>query len=627
VNTRFQWLVALRYLMARPRHVSPVLGWICAVLGTAWFASVILENFVWDVQVLEGDIVTEHPYHQLVRYIAIGAGLFFQVFLGLFVVRWLCSFFTTVSVGGVFIGTMALVMVLSVMNGFEGDLREKILGSNAHLRITRVDGDFTEYRDVDAQVRTVAGVEGTSPFLTSEVAIGSTSNYQSVIIKGVQPERLAEVTQLGDKLDEGGFERMWRLDEDGKPQQDDVNDGGEPADTPPIDWGDDVVDPPPDDFALPDANEPIDLSGGAAGETGAAGEEPIDLSGGATDDVPDAEPAEPAEDVEPVDLSGAVPIPDSAPPPLPEMRGAPGADRMPGVGGFEGLPGALGSEDILDSSDIPPPDPMMLREDPRILGLDGVLAGRELAITLNLYVDREVSLVSPVGQMTPAGPVPRSRPFRIGGVFHTGMYEYDTKLIYVTLEALQDFLSLDDMAEGIEVRVADPDRAGEVAQAIASLIGDEYEVRDWRELNRSLFAALKLEKISMFLVLAIIVLVASFSIVCNLIMVVVEKAPEISVFKTMGATDREVMQLFIAQGFVIGVIGSFGGVGLALYKCLTLDVPIPSQVYYISSLPIEIEPLAVGAVLVAGVFISILATLYPAYRATQILPVDGLRDK
>jgi lipoprotein-releasing system permease protein len=198
----------------------------------------------------------------------------------------------------------------------------------------------------------------------------------------------------------------------------------------------------------------------------------------------------------------------------------------------------------------------------------------------------------------------------------------------VPLSVLQDFLDLGDEVSGIEIRVVDPEETGRVLRAIRKQLPEGYRVQDWKEINRSLFAALKLEKIAMFLILAIIILVASFSIVGNLIMVVVEKAKEIALIKTLGSSNFGIMQIFITQGFFIGVVGTTVGVLHGLMVCalgVIYGLPLNPEVYYIDRLPIHVEGNTVLAVAVAGALISVIATLYPAYVGARMQPIEGLR--
>jgi lipoprotein-releasing system permease protein len=216
----------------------------------------------------------------------------------------------------------------------------------------------------------------------------------------------------------------------------------------------------------------------------------------------------------------------------------------------------------------------------------------------------------------------------VAGIFFTGMYEYDLKFVYVTLQSLQDFLDRGDAIDGIEVRVTNPDDTDAYVAKLHNDFGPHYRIQDWKELNRSLFSALKLEKIAMFLVLGIVILVASFSIIGDLIMVVVEKQREIALLKTLGASDVGVMQLFAVQGLMIGLIGTAIGIATGLLLCWAgkrFGVPVSPDVYYIDRLPIHVEPTSVIAAASAGILISIAATLYPALVAARVRPAAGMR--
>jgi lipoprotein-releasing system permease protein len=268
----------------------------------------------------------------------------------------------------------------------------------------------------------------------------------------------------------------------------------------------------------------------------------------------------------------------------------------------------------------------------RTLALPGVLVGRELTKQIHLWEDQEVRMVSPLSD--PANPdatgtpIPFNRDYRVAGVFFTGMYEYDLKYVYVTLESLQDFLDRGDAIDGLEIRIADPDATDDVVAALQRELGPEYRVQGWQELNRSLFSALKLEKIAMFLVLAIIILVASFSIVGTLVMVVVEKGKEIALLKTLGSSDRGVTWIFVTQGFFIGLIGTLLGVGYGLFNCWlvqSLGIPIDADVYYIDQLPLHVDLPSIALIAAAGLVISVGATLYPAMVASKLPPSVGLR--
>jgi lipoprotein-releasing system permease protein len=268
----------------------------------------------------------------------------------------------------------------------------------------------------------------------------------------------------------------------------------------------------------------------------------------------------------------------------------------------------------------------------RTQALPGILVGRELVKQTHLYTGEEVRIVSPLSDPSnpdaTGTPIPFNRDYRVAGEFFTGMYEYDLKHVYVSLESLDEFLDRGDAIDGIEVRVPSPDDTDVYVKRIEDLLGPQYRVQDWKDLNRSLFTALKLEKIAMFLVLGIVILVASFSIVGNLIMVVVEKQREIALLKTLGASDTTVMNIFAIQGLLIGVIGTALGISTGLVACFLgkhYGIPLNPDVYYIDRMPVHVEPISVAITAASGVFISIAATFYPAVIAARVRPAAGMR--
>jgi lipoprotein-releasing system permease protein len=279
--------------------------------------------------------------------------------------------------------------------------------------------------------------------------------------------------------------------------------------------------------------------------------------------------------------------------------------------------------------DIPDDQPALSR---RTQVLPGILVGRELVKQTHLYTGEEVRVVSPLSDPSnpdaTGTPIPFNRDYRVAGVFFTGMYEYDLKYVYVTLDSLQEFLDRGDAVDGIEVRVSSPDDTAWMSERIRETLGPEYRVQDWNDMNRSLFSALKLEKIAMFLVLGIVILVASFSIVGNLIMVVVEKAREIALLKTLGASDFSVMLVFAIQGVLIGIIGTALGIGTGLIACYLgkkYGIPLNPDVYYIDRMPVHVEWASVLVTAAAGVMISVGATIYPSIVAAVVRPAAGMR--
>jgi lipoprotein-releasing system permease protein len=309
-----------------------------------------------------------------------------------------------------------------------------------------------------------------------------------------------------------------------------------------------------------------------------------------------------------------------------EKKGGPGSG---GGVGLEEEPGAgTKREGVIESELLDVPGEVGKKQSPRPV-YPGIIIGAELANNLRLYVGDDVNVVAPLGGMSPAGPIPKSKPFRVAGIFYSGLYEYDNKFAYVTIPVAQQFIGLGDEISGIEVKVDELDAAGPVAQRIRSrLAGNGLKVEDWRERNVNLFSALKLEKLVMFIVLTFIVLVASFSIVTNLNMVVLEKMREIAALKAMGASHWSVLKVFVGAGFYIGFLGALVGVMAGIGICTFLKhvgLPLDPEIYYISELPVRMDPVDIAIVGWGGVFISFLATIYPSILAARLKPVEGMR--
>ncbi len=384
------------------------------------------------------------------------------------------SFNTVISTGGVALGVMALLVVLSVMSGFHEDLRSKILGVNAHLVVLSYKGGIEDYEGVIRRLTALRRVNGASPFVLGQVMVAKGDRAHGVYLRGIDPLRERQTTSIAEYMKDGGLDRLTE---------------------------------------------------------------------------------------------------DSATP--------------------------------------------------------GIVLGSELAALLGAYTGDEVNVISPVQEIGPFGMLPRVRKFRVMGIFEVGMYEYDTNLAITSIESAQEFFRTGSAVTGIELKIDDIYKASEVREAVQDVLGPAFFARDWMQMNRSLFSALKLEKFTMFVILTLIILVASFNIVSTLIMNVIEKEREIAILKAMGATNRGVMEIFMIQGLFIGLIGTvIGLVGGYLIGHLlnTYEiVKLPPDVYYLSRLPVKMKLFDFVVVSLSAVTISFLATIYPAYQAARLNPVEPLR--
>jgi lipoprotein-releasing system permease protein len=261
----------------------------------------------------------------------------------------------------------------------------------------------------------------------------------------------------------------------------------------------------------------------------------------------------------------------------------------------------------------------------------GLVVGRELAKTLHVYVGDEVTLVSPLGDLGPMGVMPKTRKFRIAAIFYSGMYEYDATHVYTTLAEAADYFGAPNQITTIAVKVDDAENADFLTgPVVAAVDRPTLTVRDWREINKNLFSALKLERIATFLILSIEIIVASFCIVSTLLLMMTEKSKEIAILKALGATDGSVLRTFMTEGVIIGGIGTMLGVSTGLALCTGLSwfgLRLDPDVYYIDRLPINVSAIDYGIVAVAALTICTIATIFPARQASQLRPVDGLRHE
>lgn len=263
-------------------------------------------------------------------------------------------------------------------------------------------------------------------------------------------------------------------------------------------------------------------------------------------------------------------------------------------------------------------------------GRPGIYLGVHVAENLGVTVGEDVVLVSPLGSSrTPMGFIPKMRTFEVRGFFRSGMYEYDSNLAFVDLEEAQSFFSLQDRVTGVGVRVREKDHAPEVASRLTEALGGfPFRTTNWIDMNASLVSWMKIEKLVMSLILGLIILVAAFNIASGLIMAVMDKKRDIGILKSMGVTDGGVMTIFVLKGLVVGGIGATLGAVLGVIACYFLDrypLQLPAEVYFLETLPVELHLIQVVMVVLGVLLVSFLATLYPAWRASRLVPVDAIR--
>ena len=555
-----EWFIAWRHLRDPERRSRRTLavGLAALVAGGLCFAvAALLPHLVHVHARAPGEWMEIHPLVAVERLktagmIAVAVGLLVTLLGALFATF---TVFTAVSIFGVFLGTGAPIIALSVMSGFEADLKGKIRATKADVVIERGDEKpFTDWESVDKKIAGIPEVVGSMPYVETEVIIKHATNPagMGIILRGIDPERAPKVLGLERTLQEGKISYLEH------PEQ-----------------------IPSDDFVLHDSAEPGDTASPLFPPPPPAGKKEAGQKEAGKKEAGKKEAGKPAGKA----AAGA----GAEEPPRPRAR------------------------------TTPPPRPV----------LPGILLGDELyQHTLRVFVGSDVDIACPMCGVGPMGPMPKLKPFRVAGHFYTGMYEFDSKLAYVSLADAQKFLGTPGEVTGIEIRTTTPEAARDVADELARRLGPGFEVRTWEELNRGLFTALKLEKVAMFVVLTFIALVASFSIVSNLIMLVTEKAREVAILKSMGARDGAILRIFFAEGLYIGLLGLILGLGLGIGGCLLLShygLPLDPDVYYIQKLPVVMRASEIAAVNLAALGLCCLATLYPALLASRMRPVDGLR--
>lgn len=495
-----------------------------------------------------------------------------------------------------------LTTTLSVMGGFRDDLQQKILGNSAHVVVDREYGSWDGWDPVLSRVRAVPGVEGASPYVEGEVMITSASNLGGAVLRGIDPATI--VTDLPNNLRHGRMEYLSHperlLDLSAEEMSGSLLERFDPELV-----DEEPEEEPEEEAAAPDAGAPPDA--GVSPRYGS--DDPAEERLGLAREIDDL--------LRNIDRElGEGPVSAPLPEPAPELP--PGdLERNARMTELE--------EFLLPEA----PDERRRREAAADL-LPGLIVGAELARSLRLHVGDEVNLVSPNGELGPAGPMPRSRPFRVAGIFYSGMFEYDMQVAYTDLATAQRFLGLGSAITGIQVRVDDWELAEERSTEIAAVVGrSELRVRSWQEVNRNLFGALQLEKLAMFITLLIAILVASFCVVGALMLMVQEKGREVGILKAMGAQDGQIVGVFLAQGLLIGLLGAVSGCGLGYVVCFTAEhfgIAMNPEVYYIDRLPVHVEVKDFVMVGVSSVVVCLIATVYPAVLGSRLRPVDSLKQ-
>lgn len=267
----------------------------------------------------------------------------------------------------------------------------------------------------------------------------------------------------------------------------------------------------------------------------------------------------------------------------------------------------------------------------------GAILGHRLANRLGLRVGDSLRMIAPQGSAGPFGTVPRTKGFRVVGLFDVGMYEYDNSFVFVPLEEARVFFQLGDGVSKIELMITDPGRTGPMTQQLTSELGPDIGVSDWRRAHGSLVGALEVERNVMFLILTLIILVAAFNIVSSMIMLVKDKGRDIAVLRAMGATRGMIMRVFFLTGASVGVAGTIGGFALGLWFSLNVEgirrtlesllgtELFAAEIYFLSRLPAKVDSFEVAMVVTMALVLSVLATLYPSWRAGRLSPAEALR--
>ena len=390
------------------------------------------------------------------------------------------SFISLISMLGIALGVAALIVVLSVMNGFQTELRGRILAVVSHVQISGADGEMSNWEAVARDAEKLPEVRGAAPYVQAQGMLSFGSSVRGAMVRGIIPDEEKKVADFGTHMKEGSIDSLQ-----------------------------------PDAF--------------------------------------------------------------------------------------------------------------------------NIVLGSELARALGVFPGDKVTLIAPQGVVTPAGVVPRLKTFTVSGLFEVGMFEYDSGLALIRLEDAQKLYRMDDRVSGVRLKLDDLFRAPWVVRELAQTLKVPAYISDWTRSHANFFRAVQIEKNMMFIILSLIVAVAAFNIVSTLVMAVTDKQADIAILRTLGASPRSVMKIFIVQGALIGFIGLGLGVLGGVTLALNIDVVVPfierllgtqlfsKEVYYINSLPSELQWKDVVTITAVSFVLSLVATLYPSWRASRINPAEALR--
>jgi len=263
------------------------------------------------------------------------------------------------------------------------------------------------------------------------------------------------------------------------------------------------------------------------------------------------------------------------------------------------------------------------------LAYPGIILGRELAKSLEVEKDDSIYIISPRGMISPIGHIPSMKRVIVIGTIDSGMYEYDSSMAILDIENAQKILRMGKSVTGIDLWVNDIYNVHDLSKKISNYIGDKYIVKDWIDMNKNLFSALKLEKVTMFLILTLIIIVAAFNITSTLTMMVMERIRDIAILKSMGAKNKTIRKIFMLNGMIIGLVGTIAGIISGLFLCYLLKyykfIQLPGDVYYITTIPVRLDFNDLLLISFSTLLLSLIATIYPSYHASKLNPLEAIR--